>query len=181
MSVYVDDAFVHADWGKWSGGGHLQADTPRELHEMAARLGLKRSWFQSRPERPELDHYDLTRSKRTLALKLGAVPEDALTSGRRTVARIQRSKASAASSVVSPVRLDWLARLVTRRPLVVELDQASEMRLRAYVDRLNRKLEHDEESELLLDPDSDRDLASALLQAAEGGIEADGARHGRVG
>ncbi len=98
MTVYVDNAFVYGDWGKWSGGGHLQADTPSELHEMAARLGLQRSWFQSRSERPELDHYDLTRSKRTLALKLGAVPEDARTSGRRTVARMKRARQGAERS-----------------------------------------------------------------------------------
>ncbi len=87
---------------------------------------------------------------------------------------MKRAKANAAKATESSARWDWLARVVIRRPLVVELDQASEMRLRVYVDRLNRRLEHAEQSELLLDPDSDRDLASALLQAAEGGIEADG-------
>ena len=62
--VYVDDAFVAGDWGFWTGGGHLQADTPEALHEFAARLDLKREWFQSRPGRPDRDHYDLTRSTR---------------------------------------------------------------------------------------------------------------------
>jgi hypothetical protein len=73
--VYVDDAFVAGDWGFWTGGGHLQADTQEALHEFAARLGLKREWFQSRPGRPDRDHYDLARSKRAEAIALGAVPE----------------------------------------------------------------------------------------------------------
>lgn len=75
MSVYVDDAFVEGDWGKWSGGGHMQADTPEELHAFADRLGLKRSWFQTKPGRPWHDHYDLTRGKREQAIRLGAVAE----------------------------------------------------------------------------------------------------------
>ncbi len=74
MSVYVDDGFVEGDWGPWTGGGHLQADTPAELHAMAQRLGLKRSWFQSKPGKPWHDHYDLTRSKRDRAVDLGAIP-----------------------------------------------------------------------------------------------------------
>ena len=89
MSVYIDNAFTAGDWGKWSGGGHLQADSTEELHEFAARLGLKRQWAQLRPSRPELDHYDCTRSKRALALKLGAVDEEALEVGRRTLARMR--------------------------------------------------------------------------------------------
>jgi hypothetical protein len=74
VTVYVDDGFVEGDWGFWTGGGHMQADTVEELHGMAGRLGLKRSWFQSRPGKPWHDHYDLTESKRTEAVGLGAVP-----------------------------------------------------------------------------------------------------------
>lgn len=75
MSVYVDDAFVEGDWGKWTGGGHMQADTPNELHAFAASIGLRRSWFQARLGRPDRDHYDLTRSKRDAAILAGAIPE----------------------------------------------------------------------------------------------------------
>lgn len=39
-----------------------------ELHEFAERLGLKREWFQDK----RMPHYDLTASKRRLAVKLGA-------------------------------------------------------------------------------------------------------------
>lgn len=50
---------------------HLTADTEKELYVFAVGvLGLKRSWFQSHPTHP---HYDLTRNKRTLAVKNGAV------------------------------------------------------------------------------------------------------------
>lgn len=97
MAVYIDSAFTEGDWGKWNGGGHLQADTTEELHEFAAKLGLKRSWAQLRPKRPEMDHYDCTRSKRELALKLGAVDEDMRGSARRTIARMERRKAEEAS------------------------------------------------------------------------------------
>jgi hypothetical protein len=75
MAVYVDDAFVAGDWGRWTGGGHLQADTPEELRAFARRLGLSPAWLQTRPGRPERDHYDLTRAGRDRAIALGAVPE----------------------------------------------------------------------------------------------------------
>jgi hypothetical protein len=94
MSVYVDDAFCHGNWGRWTGGGHIQADTEEELHAFAARLGLKRAWFQSRPGRPWMDHYDLTRSKREQALALGAVAEDVMSGAGRTRRQIARAKAS---------------------------------------------------------------------------------------
>ena len=87
LSVYVDHAFAVGDWGRWSGGGHLQADTLSELHEFADRLGLRRQWFQSKPGRPENDHYDLTRAGRELALELGALTEDRRAGTRRRQAR----------------------------------------------------------------------------------------------
>lgn len=79
----MDHAFAVGDWGRWSGGGHLQADTAEELHAFAAELGLRREWFQSRPGRPEKDHYDLTRAGREAALALGAVAEDRRAGTRR--------------------------------------------------------------------------------------------------
>ena len=39
-----------------------------ELHEMADRLGFKRSWFQ----RDSFNHYDITPPKRALAIVFGA-------------------------------------------------------------------------------------------------------------
>jgi hypothetical protein len=75
VAVYVDDAFAAGDWGFFTGGGHLQADSVTELHAFAAALGLRRAWFQTRPSRPEHDHYDLTREGRERAIELGAIDE----------------------------------------------------------------------------------------------------------
>ena len=83
MTVYVDNAFAVGDWGRWTGGGHLQADTPEELHEFASRIGLRREWFQTKHGRPENDHYDLTRKGRERALELGALAEDRAAGARR--------------------------------------------------------------------------------------------------
>jgi hypothetical protein len=92
VSVYVDHAFAYGDWGRWSGGGHLQADTADELHAFAWRLGMRREWFQSKPGRPENDHYDLTEAGRALALELGAIAEDrrAGTGRRQAIRRARR-------------------------------------------------------------------------------------------
>ena len=49
---------------------HLSADTLDELHAFAARIGMKRSWFQDHPIMP---HYDLTPARREAALRAGAV------------------------------------------------------------------------------------------------------------
>jgi len=73
MGVYVDKLFKHP----WRGGVrewcHLTADTEDELHEFAAKLGLKRSWFQPGPP-ASMPHYDITANKRRLAVEeLGAV------------------------------------------------------------------------------------------------------------
>ncbi|MDQ6777746.1 MAG: DUF4031 domain-containing protein [Actinomycetota bacterium] len=86
MCVYVDHAFSGGDWGRWTGGGHMQADAPGELHEFATRIGLRQEWFQSKRARPENDHYDLTRERRELALQLGAISEDRRAGTRRRAA-----------------------------------------------------------------------------------------------
>ena len=64
MAVYVDD--YRAGFGNMK-MSHMVADTEAELHEMADKIGLKRSWYQDR-------HYDVSESKRELAIKHGAVP-----------------------------------------------------------------------------------------------------------
>lgn len=51
---------------------HMYADTPDELHEMAKKIGLRLEWFQPSPT---LNHYDLTPSKRFLAVQNGAVEQ----------------------------------------------------------------------------------------------------------
>lgn len=72
MTVYVDDMRMRARVGRiearWS---HLMADSDTELHAFAARLGLRRSWAQY--PGTWKSHYDLTDTKRTQALRQGAV------------------------------------------------------------------------------------------------------------
>lgn len=87
MTVYVDDAAITATVGKISSRWfHLVADDQDELHAFAARLGLRRSWFQdpltkTRGLRPapgsraaENWHYDVTAGKRLRAIQFGATP-----------------------------------------------------------------------------------------------------------
>lgn len=66
MSVYVDDVFIPYGRMKMC---HMIADTEDELHDMAARIGMKRKWFQG-GDRP---HYDVSMSRRKLAVEQGAV------------------------------------------------------------------------------------------------------------
>jgi hypothetical protein len=89
MSVYVDDSFIEWRGKTWC---HLQADTADELHKFAAKLGLRRAWFQTRPGRPELDHYDVTASKRDQAIALGAVAESWRDGAGRTRRQIARER-----------------------------------------------------------------------------------------
>lgn len=72
---------------------HLFSDEiyPEELHVFAQKLGLRRSYFQkgsagSRAA-PWKDHYDVVRSKRTLAIQLGATPV-----GRKEAVKIWLAK-----------------------------------------------------------------------------------------
>jgi len=80
MTVYVD-RFIVSVPPKWEGGGHLLTSDIEELHRFAARIGLRRAWFQDKT----FPHYDLTRNKRASALHNGATsiepgqfPEDLL-------------------------------------------------------------------------------------------------------
>ena len=86
MAVYVDPLFVWpADAYRGAGAAqarrvgeryghrwcHLFADEAagNELHELAAKIGMRHEWFQG-------DHYDLTPGKRAAALFAGAKPVD---------------------------------------------------------------------------------------------------------
>jgi len=82
MTIFVDDmrrlavprgGRVRARWS------HLftDQDDQTELHEFAARLGLKREWFQGakwETTHPWRCHYDVTDRVRARALELGATP-----------------------------------------------------------------------------------------------------------
>lgn len=69
MPVYVD-ALIDFGW-KLGPSCHMTADTLEELHALADKIGLKRSWFQ--PGEVSLPHYDLVESKRKLAIANGAI------------------------------------------------------------------------------------------------------------
>jgi hypothetical protein len=82
MTVYVDKLIRYhqtasTEQGKlYFGNGkqscHMSTDTDdlTELHELAAKIGLKRAWFQDHKTMP---HYDLTPIKRALAIRAGAI------------------------------------------------------------------------------------------------------------
>jgi hypothetical protein len=70
MTVYVDkprEVFYRYPGAKWC---HMMATDIDELHDMAIRIGLRRSYFQDNPFNP---HYDLTLKYRTKAVKAGAI------------------------------------------------------------------------------------------------------------
>lgn len=85
MTVYVE-AIMHHGWilqGRRVRSCHLVADTLEELHVFAASVGMRRSWFQEK----RLPHYDLTETRREMAVLCGAVElsrRDFVTFMRRT-------------------------------------------------------------------------------------------------
>lgn len=106
MSVYVDNFNVKADVpngartvrGVWS---HMTADTRAELDAMADAIGMKRSWIQYPGTWKE--HYDVTLSKKKLAIANGAIEVDSM-----TVAREARDRATAARAVFDGEAHDYV-------------------------------------------------------------------------
>lgn len=71
MAVYVD-SLIDYGW-KYGRSCHLIADTPDELMFFAMdELKMKGSWFQPK----SFPHFDLTESKRRLAVSKGAIELD---------------------------------------------------------------------------------------------------------
>lgn len=72
MSVYIDPEISCIPSGayRWRRVTHLFADTLEELHTFAAKIGMRREWFQHKPGC--LPHYDLNTSRRARAVELGA-------------------------------------------------------------------------------------------------------------
>lgn len=67
--VYVDN--MNAKYGRMI-MCHMLASTDQELHEMANKIGVNRKWWQS-PEKTSGSHYDISLSKKALAIQLGAI------------------------------------------------------------------------------------------------------------
>jgi hypothetical protein len=67
MTVYVDDMhrFPVGEFRRMK-MSHMIATSEAELHAMARQIGLLRAWYQG-------DHYDVSLSRRALAVRLGAV------------------------------------------------------------------------------------------------------------
>jgi hypothetical protein len=51
----------------------MYADSLEELHAMATSIGMRREWFQ---DRPDLPHYDLVPARRARAVALGAIEHE---------------------------------------------------------------------------------------------------------
>ncbi len=111
MSVYVDGLVVFGGDGapscfRHKPSCHMYADSLEELHAMADKIGLKRAWFQNSWS---LQHYDLTPSKRLLAVRSGAIEQDR----RSAIAKWQDLKirrfpqlAATADPIEPPSRVD---------------------------------------------------------------------------
>jgi hypothetical protein len=96
MALYVDAAIWERHERRWC---HLLAEDAGELHAFAARLGLERRRFQSRPGRPWVDHYDIDEARRREAVAMGAIE----ITRRELVELIARKRAQAvASDTASP-------------------------------------------------------------------------------
>ena len=91
MAVYVDN--MKAPFKPQHRPGrtyvmcHMIADTEAELHAMADRIGVLRKWYQG-------DHYDITQSKRALAVAAGAIELSRMELGRKAIAA-RRERATA--------------------------------------------------------------------------------------
>lgn len=77
MTVFVDP-LVNWGWrlrGRLVASCHMFTDSIEleDLHALAERIGLRRQWFQEHRLAP---HYDLTPSRRSLAIKAGAIEVD---------------------------------------------------------------------------------------------------------
>ena len=91
MSCYVDTVRSYPTAGlRFTDFCHLLADEREELHEMAARLGMPRRFFQDHPWRW---HYDLPAHLRPEAVRFGAVEVEL-----RAVGRLLRDRRDAVAA-----------------------------------------------------------------------------------
>jgi hypothetical protein len=109
--IYVDCAAIPATVGRltstWS---HLTADEQEELHDFAARLGLRRAYFQTcRKNRERCPphtcphwHYDLSAPKREQALRMGAQEVDPRQLGEIIAARRVAQRSAPRALVLVP-------------------------------------------------------------------------------
>lgn len=88
MAIYVDalENWGWKMWGRTVPSCHMFTDGSdiEELHRFAERIGMRRAWFQPHRIAP---HYDLTPSRRAMAIKLGAIEV-----GRREASAIWKAR-----------------------------------------------------------------------------------------
>ena len=82
MAVYVDDMYRYkiGRYGRMK-MSHMVADTLGELLEMADAIGLQRRWLQY-PGSPRRRHFDVSMSKRRMAVEMGATEMTMIEMGR---------------------------------------------------------------------------------------------------
>ena len=93
MTVYVDDMYRYpmGRYGRMK-MSHMTADTTDELLAMADRIGVARRWLQNPGEPGE--HFDISLTKRALAVEHGAVEETIRDTARRAGRRRRAREAS---------------------------------------------------------------------------------------
>src|ERR1700749_795038 len=81
MAVYVDDMYK-SPIGQFRGMkmSHMIADTSKELRAMAKKIGVKQKWIQD--EGTYSEHFDISLSKRKIAIEKGAKPISFMDFGR---------------------------------------------------------------------------------------------------
>jgi hypothetical protein len=139
--IYVDDMRMPARVGRieaqWS---HLFAgpwDDLAELHQFAALIGLQRRWFQDKPWPKQ--HYDVTDSKRDLAIANGAVPVTSAAGGRMRRDARQRGRDNPPPLAAGPaVAIDWSQLVVETGDELFDPPEAVFDKARLYRYRLTR-------------------------------------------
>lgn len=82
---------------------HMLGDSESELHTMADQIGVKRRWYQG-------DHYDICLTKRTMALKAGAIEITA-----RQAAAMRRRRRETGELGLPGGAEEWLRRMLKER------------------------------------------------------------------
>lgn len=98
MTVYVDDA--KNDFGRMK-MCHLLADTTEELLALVDAIGISRKWIQHQGTWKE--HFDISQTKRVLAIEAGARPVTA-----RQMAAMQMRRRIEGRMGTPEQALEWL-------------------------------------------------------------------------
>lgn len=64
--IYIDA--MNASFGRMVMCHMISDESEEELHAFAEKIGMKRAWFQAK----SFPHYDVSKSRKAEALKLGA-------------------------------------------------------------------------------------------------------------